>query len=928
MCASKYNLPAQATSFVGRETEVAEILSLLDDEHCRLLTLVGPGGIGKTRLAVRVAEKLAQPESGSAPISYTDGVVFVPLQSVSSPDQVASTIANTLAWETYQGNDPEAELLAYLRNKRLLLILDNFEHLTGAAPLVREMLDGAPQVKLLVTSRAVLNLAEEWLFHVDGMSLSTDKDKGGTAGSDAVQLFRERAQRVRRDFSLDRERAQVVRICRLVEGMPLAIELASAWLRRLPCAEIISELERGLGVLTSDQLGVLERHRTMRVVFDHSWRLLNRDEQAVLMALSVFRGGFLREAAEDVAGATLPILSSLVDKSLLSVTSSGRYAIHELQRQYAAERLAEAPALQAKVCDEHSTYYLKFVARPAIQYLAPGNRELLAEIEAEIDNILAAWYWAAEQRRLSDLRGATEALYWFSWLSTYHMEGERAFRHAAGVLRNEQVSDEQQTVYAYVLASHGSMCIWLGHIQRATEELQESAAILRGLTGARREMAFAVGALAWSLYSSSEIGKAKALFLEAVELDQETEQFEQQAFIYCMLGDVARSQSTYQEQEQWYQEALHLGRKIGDQRTIADALSSIARFATEQGEYAKARRYLEESLSVARSHDLSAFVISALRILGQLAEITGDLHTASKYVEQSLDTARLWGNDPSVTLSLVALAQIRTAQGRHKTAANLLREAADILAEFPRLEHQIALLAGMGALALHTGEHTSARLHYEECLVLSRQSGDRLSTVQALVGAGLVAIRQGDSASAVGYVLDALREGLSTGLTPVLLDTVTAAAELLATEGDLTYAAQLAVLARNHAANTAETKKRANTLLSQVDPKLPPDICERILNNDAEVDIEAVAKRLVAELTRLSETPAPAAAEQPLIEPLSDRELQVLRMVAAGKSNREIGRELYLALGTVKSHLHHIFQKLDVRSRTQAVARAIDLKLL
>ena len=179
-----------------------------------------------------------------------------------------------------------------------------------------------------------------------------------------------------------------------------------------------------------------------------------------------------------MAGATLPILSSLVDKSLLSVTSSGRYAIHELQRQYAAERLAEAPDLQAKVCDEHSTYYLKFVARPAIQYLAPGNRELLAEIEAEIDNILAAWYWAAEQRRLSDLRGATEALYWFSWLSTYHMEGERAFRHAAGVLRNEQLSDEQRTVYAYVLASHGSMCIWLGHIQRATEELQESAAIL------------------------------------------------------------------------------------------------------------------------------------------------------------------------------------------------------------------------------------------------------------------------------------------------------------------------------------------------------------------------------------------------------------------------------------------------------------------
>jgi predicted ATPase/DNA-binding CsgD family transcriptional regulator len=927
MSHAKVELPVQSTVFIGRKNEVEEIVSLLDDEYCRLLTLVGPGGMGKTRLAQRVAETLIQPDADPARTPFSDGVVFVPLQSVSSPDQVASTIANTLDWETYQGNDPEAETLAYLRDKRFLLILDNFEHLLDAGPFIQKMLDVAPEVKLIVTSRAVLNLAEEWLFQVDGMSLPADKGEDGTADSDAVRLFSERAQRVRHDFSLDSECAQAVRICRLVEGMPLAIELAAAWLRRLSCADIVNEIEHGLDILASDQIGILERHRTMRVVFDHSWRLLGHDEQAVLMALSVFRGGFLREAAQEAAGATLPILASLVDMSLLTVTPSGRYAIHELQRQYAAERLAEAPDLFGKVRDEHARYYLKFVARPALQFLAPGNRALLAQIVADIDNILAAWYWSVDRGRLSDLRRATETLYWFSWLSTYHLDIERAFAYAAGVLRNRQVSDEEQrTVYAYVLATHGSMLVWLGRNQDAGAELRESVAMLRELPGARRELGFALGALGWSLFSASYVSEATPLFHEAAALDEETGQPEQQAWVYCMLAVSAGRQNAFDEQEQWCQKALNLGRAIHDQRTIAHSLHGLGLLAIQRGKYASARHHLEDCLFTARSHDIPTFVNKALIGLGTLDEAIGELDEASHYLQQSLEIARLDGKEPAIAESLVALAHVRTAQREVEAAANLYQEAAEILVDVEFPQDRIQLLAGMAALALTTEDHARAASLYEECLSLSRQSEYRLEDAQALVGLGLSALRQADTRRARFHLLEALEQSLSAGLAPAILDSVAAVAELHAAEGDLNYAAQLAALVGSHPATKAQTKQRANLLLAQFIPALSPDARGRLQDGGPAVEVEAVAKRLVAELTRLSE--APVSGPQPLIEPLSDRELQVLRMVAAGKSNREIGRELYLALGTVKSHLHHIFQKLDVQSRTQAVTRAIDLNLM
>jgi DNA-binding SARP family transcriptional activator len=308
-----HNLPPQLTSFIGREEELAEILRLLcDDPDCRLLTLIGPGGIGKTRLALRAAEQALN--------TFSDGVYFVPLVGVSGPEFLVSTIADALNIFFSSEGDPRGQLLSHLGEKEMLLVLDSFEHLLGGVGLLSEIVLTAPQVKLLVTSRTRLNLKEEWGFEVEGMRYPlTDEAEGQALETySAVQLFVERAHRVRTGFELLAEDVPaVLQICQLVAGMPLGIELAVFWLRMMPCQEIAHRIEQSLDFLTTSIHNVPERHRSLRAVFEHSWLLLSEDERTVFSRLSVFRGGFHSRAAGRVAGATLPLLSALVDRSLL-----------------------------------------------------------------------------------------------------------------------------------------------------------------------------------------------------------------------------------------------------------------------------------------------------------------------------------------------------------------------------------------------------------------------------------------------------------------------------------------------------------------------------------------------------------------------------------------------------------------------------------
>ncbi len=405
-----HNLPAHIAPFIGRDAELAELHARLEDPTCRLITLVGPGGSGKTRLALEVAKThLAH---------FPHGVYYVPLVILPSPEALVPAIAQAMGLTGQPPGQTARRLSDMLNPKTMLLILDNFEHLLNGMDIVLRILKAAPRVKIMVTSRVRLNAHGECLFPVEGMRVAEDGkyDLAGAAKSDAVQLFLCCTCRMRAGFSpTEDELAAITRICQLVRGMPLAILLAASWMPVLSPAEIAAHLADDMtsnfDFLRADWDDIPARQRSMRAVFDYSWHTLSIRERAVLQALSVFRGGFTREAAEQVIGVSLRELRALVDKSMVQPITPERarkrYEIHPLMRQYVAQKLAHVPPVQKTACKRHSVYYTTALRHWAVNLQDTAQQAAGVEIGQDLENIRAALDWAVAQgdtRRVEQTR--------------------------------------------------------------------------------------------------------------------------------------------------------------------------------------------------------------------------------------------------------------------------------------------------------------------------------------------------------------------------------------------------------------------------------------------------------------------------------------------------------------------------------------------
>jgi predicted ATPase/DNA-binding XRE family transcriptional regulator len=616
-----HNLPAQSTLFIGREAELAQIAERLDNPTCRLLTLVGPGGIGKTRLALQAATD----QFGA----FTDGVYFVSLTPVGTTTLIPAAIASALQFSFYGQEAPETQLIHYLRGKHMLLLLDNYEHLLAGVDLLTDMLVNAPRIKLLVTSRERLRMQEEWVLPVAGLPFPA-QDSDDLHSYSAVELFVQTARRLEPGFSLNGNQAGVVAVCRAVEGMPLGIELAATWLRVMPCAQIAAQIRHDLDFLATPLRNVPERHRSLRAVFEHSWGLLSNAEQGVVMRLSVFRGGCDAAAAEQVAGASLTLLASLVDKSLARVNGHARYEMHELLRQFAADKLLES-GQAAETRQRHLHYYLDLAEILERQLFGPPLIPSLERLEIELDNFRAALDWAAQNEDAELGLRLAGALGWF-WNRRARWHEGRAW------LEMFVTADDHVPLPARAKAVH--------HILELNMEIGNSE-------------------------------RNAALYQAALRLAHQVQDTRVAGWLFCSLGWVAEL-VLYDPEAclAHHEEALARFRQLGDQWGICETLSRVAAEGVHRGDYAHAHAIQIEAIKLARAASDKGVLSWLLMMSGCNHWIAGivDARTESLY-EESLELFRELGYKNGSSVSLCLLGKIAHVQGDDKRAIELLKQS-------------------------------------------------------------------------------------------------------------------------------------------------------------------------------------------------------------------------------------------------------------
>lgn len=834
--AIRNNVPAVASTLVGRQSELAALSAVLAESSTRLLSITAPGGMGKTRLALELAQKLlisaqrTSPQSDSA--WFRDGVFWIQLTALASIESILPAIAEVLGVNDWPGQRLEERLTAYLRDKHVLLVLDNFEHLLEGAHLLAALLAAAPDVRMLVTSRERLGLSSESVFPLGGLDFPEATPRGQPADFSAVRLFVQCARQQRPGFALDAESArEAARICRLLEGSPLGIVLSASWAGTLSPREIAEELDDGLDFLATEWSDVPERQRSMRAVFEQSWSRLSEPERDVLSALSVFRGGFTRDAGQSVAGATLRALSSLIDKCLLRrVPSSGRFETHELLRQYAERKLAEDPTREAHCRERHAAFFTRFLESREAELRGPSPAKALSELEAEFDNVRAAWNYLLEARRTLEVTRSIEPLNVFHTRRASFSEADATFAALAKSLERGDWPEpcEASKLLAYTLSLRAMYLRAQGRYALASELLDRAEQRLEPQR-ASRETAFLLATRGSTLAMVGELERGTELTEQAVRLYRSSDDawglssaLESLGRLRANAGDLVRAAEAYRE-------STLVQRRSG---LLESGLMGLATALVQQGSYAEGSAAMLQALATFENAGDRWNAMRCRMHLANTRRNLGEYVEAEALARQCLEFCIEVGNRDHEVWAHFQLGNIMKEQQRYAEAEEQFSIAHEQSSQAGEVGKVALAQLEFGDLAAIRGDYASALAFLEESYAGFERAGQGWGTALSLDVRAFVLCKQGDTAEARQLFERALEIAMKSKLYPFACNTVAGLAWVHAALDDSERAAELLGLVRSHSAT------ERHTLTRRVEPLL-----ERLREGSHAAALEAALAR-------------------------------------------------------------------------------------
>ncbi|MCL4266788.1 MAG: AAA family ATPase [Anaerolineae bacterium] len=864
------NLPLLPTPFVGRRQLLDELGQLLHEPEHRLLTLVGPGGMGKTRLAIQLAQEQRA--------AFADGVCFVPLAPLESARQMVTAVAKALRFtfnDLDERSNPRQQLLDYLTGKQLLLVLDNMEHLVdglaqnGEATLPQEILAAAPQSRIVATSRARLNVRGETLVNVAGMDVPATAVTVLTPTEletySSLKLFALTANRIQPEFQLTPENLDLVtEICRLVEGMPLAIELAASWLELLSLAEIKEEIARNLDFLETELQDVPERQRSIRAVFESTWSLLTPAEQDAFPKLAIFVAGFTREAAQAVTDASLRVLMGLANKSLIRRGEDGRYTIHELLRQYALAYLQSHPANWQQAQAQYSDYFLHFLLAEGKKMHGPEQVSAFTAVDDARADIQNAWRWAAGQGQYDLLHQTLPVLNIFYQARSFAAEDMAMLETAVSALEqqpqpehilflvkcrllrswfaydfyfftsetNWRAALQVDEIYKFA-EKHGltaQLGIWLsllGFLYSAEVNLEAGVQMMRQAyeqvcpDGQPWEIALVAHELSVGLMNLGDLEEAAYFLAENMQLNQEMQNVLGLFRSLSTLSYLQTLQHNYAAALQTLERLQPLETKIGHEWGGAFRWQRLANTLLSAGEYPLAA---EAFLKAQEAYRAAGFIPGAIS-MASWASIAfvraGDLAQALPLRQQSLE---LPGGSRTVLLAWHEweMGDLQRIMGNQEAARHWYAQSRPLMEQLDPLG--VAYYhRGMGDLALADGRDAEARQHFETChqiaagqLTFGQRIFHEWTCAYALVGQGRAAAKMGNWDEARAFLVEALRLAHKQAELGLSLIVITNLAAICVEQGKWPEAARLAAFALENKATWYEFRGLAGVIMAEV----------------------------------------------------------------------------------------------------------------